>query len=98
MLIFLLLSVFLFLIGFFGMFLVRRHILIILISLELILLASTLNFVIFSTFHDDFMGQIYGLLVLTIAASETALGLAVLIVYYRLRGGIAIDLLNLLKS
>lgn len=80
------------------MFLVRRHILIILISLELILLASTLNFAIFSSFHDDFMGQMYGLLVLTVAASETALGLAVLIVYYRLRGGIAIDLINLLKS
>jgi len=80
------------------MFLSRKHIIIILISLELILLAVNINFVIFSIFLDDFMGQIFALFVLTVAAAETALGLAILIVYYRLRGGISIDLINLLKS
>lgn len=80
------------------MFLSRKHIIIILISLELILLAANVNFVSSSVFLDDFVGQIYALLVLTVAASETALGLAILIVYYRLRGGISIDLINLLKS
>jgi NADH-quinone oxidoreductase subunit K len=80
------------------MFLSRKHVIIILISLELILLATNINFVIFSVFLDDILGQIYALLVLTVAAAESALGLAILIVYYRLRGGISIDLISLLKS
>jgi len=80
------------------MFLSRKHIIIILISLELILLSTNINFVIFSVFLDDILGQIYALLVLTVAAAESALGLAILIVYYRLRGGISIDLIALLKS
>jgi len=93
-----LLTVCLFLIGTFGMFLSRKHVIIILISLELILLSTNINFVIFSAFLDDILGQIYALLVLTVAAAESALGLAILIVYYRLRGGISIDLISLLKS
>jgi len=88
----------LFLIGTFGMFLSRKHVIIILISLELILLAANINFVIFSVFLDDILGQVFALLVLTVAAAESALGLAILIVYYRLRGGISIDLISLLKS
>lgn len=80
------------------MFLARQHLIIILIALEIILLAVTINFVMFSIFHDDMIGQIYALLVLAVAAAETALGLAILVVYYRLRGGIAIDLIQLLKS
>lgn len=95
---YLLLSMSLFLIGTFGMFLSRKHVIIILISLELILLSTNINFVIFSVFLDDILGQIYALLVLTVAAAESALGLAILIVYYRLRGGISIDLISLLKS
>jgi NADH-quinone oxidoreductase subunit K len=95
---YILLSICLFLIGTFGMFLSRKHVIIILISLELILLATNINFVIFSVFLDDILGQIYALLVLTVAAAESALGLAILIVYYRLRGGISIDLISLLKS
>jgi len=95
---YLILSISLFLIGTFGMFLSRKHVIIILISLELILLSTNINFVIFSVFLDDIMGQIYALLVLTVAAAESALGLAILIVYYRLRGGISIDLISLLKS
>jgi NADH:ubiquinone oxidoreductase subunit K len=95
---FLLFSFSLFIIGSFGMFLSRKHIIIILISLELILLAVNINFVIFPVLLDDFLGQIFALLVLTVAAAETALGLAILIVYYRLRGGISIDLISLLKG
>jgi NADH-quinone oxidoreductase subunit K len=98
MFLYLLLAVSLFLVGTFGMFLSRKHVIIILISLELILLSININFVVFSIFLDDLLGQIYALLVLTVAAAESALGLAILIVYYRLRGGISIDLINLLKS
>jgi len=88
----------LFLIGTIGMFQGRSHVIIILISLELILLSTNINFVVFSIFLDDLLGQIYAILVLTVAAAESALGLAILIIYYRLRGGISIDLINLLKS
>ena len=98
MFIYTLLSSFLFTVGVFGMFLSRKHIIIILISLELVLLSININFVTFSIYLDDFLGQIYVLLILTVAAAETALGLAILVIYYRLRGGISIDLINLLKS
>jgi NADH-quinone oxidoreductase subunit K len=96
--IFIVLTVLMFVIGIFGMFLTRNHIIIILISLELILLAININFIVFSIFFDDLLGQMYALLILTVAAAESALGLAILIVYYRLRGGISIDLISLLKS
>jgi NADH-quinone oxidoreductase subunit K len=96
--IFIVLTVLMFVIGIFGMFLTRNHIIIILISLELILLAININFIVFSIFFDDLLGQMYALLILTVAAAESALGLAILIVYYRLRGGISIDLIALLKS
>jgi len=84
--------------GIFGMFLGRRDIIIILISLELILLSANINFVFYSIQLDDLLGQIYGLLVLTVAAAETAIGLAIVIIYYRLRGSVSIDSINLLKS
>jgi len=80
------------------MFLSRKHIIIILISLELIYIALSINFVVFSIFLDDILGQIFCLLILTVAAAESALGLALLIIYYRLRGGISVDLISLLKS
>jgi NADH-quinone oxidoreductase subunit K len=95
---YLILSSILFVIGSFGMFLIRKHIIIILISFELIILAINCNFVIGAIFLDDLMGQIYGLLILTVAAGESALGLALIIVYYRLIGGISINLISLLKS
>ena len=95
---YLLLSLLIFIIGSLGMFLFRKHIINILISLELLLLAINMNFVVFSSFLDDFLGQIYALLVLTVAAAETSIGLAIIVVYYRLRGGISIDLINLLKG
>jgi NADH-quinone oxidoreductase subunit K len=95
---YLLLSLLIFIIGSLGMFLFRKHIINILISLELLLLAINMNFVVFSCFLDDFMGQIYALLVLTVAAAESSIGLAIIVVYYRLRGGISIDLISLLKG
>lgn len=88
----------LFLTGCFGMFLSRKHFIIILISLELMLLAININFVTFSIILDDMTGQVYAIAILAIAAAETSIGLALLVIYYRLRGGIAIDLISLIKS
>jgi NADH-quinone oxidoreductase subunit K len=97
MLIFLLLSLTLLAIAFLGFF-VRKHIILILICFELILLSCNINFVIFSVYLDDLLGHIYALLVLTIAAVESSLGLALIILYYRLRGGISLELICLLKG
>jgi NADH-quinone oxidoreductase subunit K len=94
----LLLSSILFIIGSLGLCISKKHVLIMLISLELILLAASINFVAFSIFLDDFLGQIYSLMVLTVGAAESALGLAILIVYYRLRGGVKTDIITLLKG
>jgi len=93
-----LISLIIFIIGISGMFFSRKHIIIILISLELLLLSININFVIFSIFLDDFLGQIFALIILGVAAAESALGLAILIIYYRLRGSISIDVLSLLKG
>jgi NADH:ubiquinone oxidoreductase subunit K len=98
MLFFILFSLIIFFLGIVGIFIFRKHFINILISLELILLAINLNFVIFSFYLDDILGQLYCLIVLTVAAAESSIGLALLIIYYRLRGGISIDLINLLKS
>jgi len=87
-----------YIISVFGIFFVRTHIIIVLMCLEMILLAANLNFLIASLFVDNLLGQVYALIILSIAASESAIGLALLIVYYRLRGGISISLLNLLKG
>lgn len=96
--IFLLLSFILFIIGTCGMFLFRKHIINILISFELIILSLNLNFIVFSSYLDDLIGQVYSLFILTVAAAESSIGLAIIIIYYRLRGGISIDLLSLLKG
>lgn len=66
--------------------------------MELMLLSVNLSFILFSVYLDDILGQLFFLLVLTIAASESAIGLAILVVYYRLRGGIFIDLISQLKG
>jgi len=95
---YILLSLILFIIGTCGMFLFRKHIINILISFELIILSLNLNFIVFSCYLDDLMGQIYSLFILTVAASESSIGLAIIIIFYRLRGGISIDLLSLLKG
>ena len=91
-------SFIIFIFGLFGLFLYRRHIFFVLICFELLLLSININFVTFAVFLDDFLGQIYVLMILTVAAAETALGLAILVIFYRIRGGISTELLNLLKS
>src|SRR5439155_1584782 len=80
----------LFTLGILGIFLNRKNIIVILMSIELILLAVNINLVAFSTFLGDIVGQVFALLVLTVAAAEAAIGLAVLVVYYRNRGSIAV--------
>lgn len=86
------------LLGIFGVFLTRRHLIIILISIELILLAVNINFIVFSVYLDDIVGQIFSLFVLMVAAAESSIGLAILVVYYRLFGTISVDFINLLKA
>ena len=80
---FLIVSVFLFFIGLIGFFVNRKNILLLLLALEIMLLAVNFNLIIFSVFIDDLLGQLFMLIVLTVAAAESALGLAILIVYYR---------------
>ena len=88
----------LFTIGVFGIFVNRKNIIVILMSIELILLAVNVNLVAFSTFIGDIVGHVYALLVLTVAAAEAAIGLAVLVVYFRNRGSIAVEDVNLMKG
>jgi NADH-quinone oxidoreductase subunit K len=88
----------LFTIGFFGIFLNRRNVIIILMSIELMLLAVNLNFVAFSAFLNDLTGQIFAMFVLTVAAAEAAIGLAILVVYFRNRCTIAVEDIHLMKG
>jgi NADH-quinone oxidoreductase subunit K len=88
----------LFTLGVFGIFLNRKNVIVILMSIELILLAVNINFVAFSVFLGDLTGQIFALLVLTVAAAEAAIGLAIVVVYNRNRGSIAVDDINLMKG
>ena len=88
----------LFTLGIAGIFLNRKNVIIILMSIELILLAVNVNLVAFSAFLGDIVGQVYALFVLTVAASEAAIGLAILVVFYRNRGSIAVDDINLMKG
>jgi NADH-quinone oxidoreductase subunit K len=88
----------LFTIGVFGIFLNRKNIIIILMSIELILLAVNINFVAFSTYLNDLVGQVFALFVLTVAAAEAAIGLAILVVYFRNRRTIAVDDVNMMKG
>ena len=88
----------LFTIGVFGIFLNRKNVIIILMSIELILLAVNINFVAFSAFLGDLVGQVFALFVLTVAAAEAAIGLAILVVYFRNRGTIAVEDVNLMKG
>src|SRR4051812_41661727 len=88
----------LFTIGVVGIFLNRKNIIVILMSVELILLAVNINFVAFSAALGDLAGQVFALFVLTVAAAEAAIGLAILVVYYRNRGSIAVEDINLMKG
>lgn len=87
----------LFLLGILGIYLNRRNILVMIMSVELMLLAVNLNFLFFSVYLDDLIGQVFSLIVLTVAAAESAIGLALLVVYNRVRGTIKVEFINLLK-
>ena len=95
---FLILSALLFSIGVIGIFLNRKNVIIILMSIEIILLAVNINLVAFSYFLNDLTGQIFSLFVLTVAAAEAAIGLAILVIYNRNAGSIEIEKINTLKG
>lgn len=88
----------LFVLGVFGIFLNRRNIIIVLMSLEMILLAVNINFVAFSAFLHQIHGQIFAMFVLTVAAGEAAIGLAILVIYFRNRGTVAVDQDDVMKG
>lgn len=95
---FLMVPISLFLIGLGGIMLNQRNIIIVLMSIELMLLAVNLNFIISSVFLDDLFGQVFALFILTVAGAESAVGLAILVVYYRVRGSIEMDTCNLMQG
>jgi NADH-quinone oxidoreductase subunit K len=91
-------SAILFTLGTLGIFINRKNVIIILMSIELILLSVNINLVAFSTHLGDLVGQVYALIVLTVAAAEAAIGLAILVAYYRNRGSIAVEDVSLMKG
>lgn len=95
---FLTVAAILFTVGVFGIFLNRKNIIIILMSIELILLAVNINLVGFSAHLGDLVGQVFALLILTVAAAEAAIGLAILVIFFRNRGSIAVDDVNMMKG
>jgi len=88
----------LFIVGLLGIFVAKKNVIIILMCVELMLLAVNLNFIIFSVYLDDILGQVFSLFVLTVAAAEASIGLAILVVYYRVRGTIGIEYISSLKG
>ncbi len=88
----------LFTIGVFGIFINRKNVIVILMSVELLLLAVNINLVAFSAFLGDLVGQVYALIVLTVAAAEASIGLAILVAFYRNRGSIAVEDVNMMKG
>ncbi len=88
----------LFTLGIFGIFMTRKTVIIILMSIELMLLAVNINLVAFSTHLNVLVGQVFAMFVLTVAAGEAAIGLAILVVYFRNRGSIAVEDINMMKG
>ena len=88
----------LFVIGIFGIFLNRKNVIVILMSIELMLLAVNINLVAFSSFLNDLVGQVFSLFILTVAAAEAAIGLAILFCFFRVRGTIAVEEINSMKG
>jgi NADH-quinone oxidoreductase subunit K len=95
---FLTVAAILFTLGVLGIFVNRKNVIVILMSIELILLAVNINLVAFSTHLGDISGQVFALLILTVAAAEAAIGLAILVVYFRNRGTIAVDDITMMKG
>ena len=88
----------LFTLGVFGIFLNRKNIILIMMCVELILLSVNINLVAFSAFRADILGQVFALVILTVAAAEAAIGLAILVVYFRNRGTIAVEDINMMRG
>ena len=88
----------LFVIGIFGIFLNRKNVIVILMAIELMLLAVNINLVAFSSFLNDLVGQVFSLFILTVAAAEAAIGLAILVCFFRVRGTIAVEEINSMKG
>ncbi len=88
----------LFVVGIFGIFLNRKNVIVILMSIELMLLAVNINLVAFSAFLGDLVGQVFSLFILTVAAAEAAIGLAILVCFFRVRGTIAVEEINSMKG
>ncbi len=95
---YLILGAIMFSLGLFGVFLNRKNVITILMSLELMLLAVNINLVAFSSYHGNLLGQIFALLILTVAAAEAAIGLAILVIYFRNNSSIAVENINLMKG
>ena len=95
---YLVVAAFLFTIGIFGIFLNRKNVIVILMSIELMLLAVNINFVAFSSFLHDLAGQVFTMFVLTVAAAEAAIGLAILVSFFRNRGTIDVEDVNVMKG
>ena len=95
---YLVISAILFVMGVLGIFINRKNVIIILMAIELILLAVNINFVAFSAYLGDLVGQVFAMFVLTVAAGEAAIGLAILVIYFRGRGTIAVDDINRMKG
>ena len=95
---FLILGALLFAISIVGIFLNRKNVIILLMAIELMLLAVNINLVAFSSYLHDLVGQVFALLILTVAAGEAAIGLAILVTYYRNRGSIAVEDINMMKG
>lgn len=95
---FILISTIMFLVGLLGIFLIKKNIIVILMSIELMLLSININFVSFSVYLDDILGQVFALFILTVAAAESAIGLAILVVYYRIKGIVSINYINSIKG
>nr|AAG23681.1 NADH dehydrogenase subunit 4L [Thraustochytrium aureum] len=95
---FIFLSSFIFIIGLTGIILNKRNILLTLLSIELILLAININFIFYSIYIDDFFGQLFALYILTVAAAESAIGLTILVIYYRVQNTLDIRVINLLQA
>ena len=88
----------LFTLGILGIFINRKNVIVILMSIELILLAVNINMVAFSTHLNDIVGQVFAMLILTVAAAEAAIGLAILVVFFRNRGSIAVEDVNMMRG
>ena len=95
---YLIVAAILFTLGVFGIFLNRKNVIIIMMSIELMLLAVNLNFVAFSSYLNDLVGQVFAMFILTVAAAEAAIGLAILVVFFRNRGTIAVEEISQLKG